>query len=475
MKLKPTQAELADAELWRLFPHTFAVVASKGRWIPYRHLVYAAKRIAAAIARGNGRVIVEMGPRHGKSSLISEEIPEWFLDMRPDGRVMLASYEADYASSWGRKVRNWFESDQGKATSSTRVKGDSHAADRWETHAGGGMVTAGIGGSFTGRGADLLLVDDPHKNWQEAQSATKRQSVIDWFNSTFRTRGEPGATIIVLQTRWHERDLAGYLQSDEEHQDWEIIRLPSFAEANDPLGRAVGAALCPERYDEAALAQIKLDLGSIMFAALHQQRPQPLEGGLFPRKDFIPYLILPETPEWAQTWDLSFDEGEGTAFVSGQVWCKHKAGFYLVDEYHEQANFVAQEKAMLSMHARYPQARTVLVENKANGPAIISRLKKDIPGIKAFNPKGSKETRAASISGFVEAGNVHVPDKSIAPWVDDWLAEVASFPRGALKDRVDAFVQMMLFWSSKSGTGSMKFDISPKTSVLGGLAHGSGQ
>lgn len=469
MKLKPTQAELADAELWRLFPHTFAVVASRGRWQAYKHAVYVAKRIAAAIARGNGRVIVELPPRHGKSTLISEMIPQWFLDMRPDGRVMLASYEADYASTWGRKVRNWFESDYGKTVSATKIRGDSHAADRWETTEGGGMVTAGVGGSFTGRGFDIGIVDDPHKNWAEAQSATRRQAVIDWFNSTFRTRGEPNSTIIVLQTRWHERDLAGYLQSDEEHQDWEVIRLPALAEADDEIGRKPGEALCPTRYDLAALNMIRSTLGSIMFAALYQQRPQPLSGGMFVAKDFKRYLILPEMDLWTQTWDLSFDESEGSAFVSGQVWGKKKADFYLVDEFHDQANFVAQEKAMRSMHERYPEARTVLVENKANGPAIISRLKRDIPGLLAFNPKGSKETRAASISGIVEAGNVWLPDDSICPWAKDWLAEVCAFPRGTLKDRVDAFVQMLLHWSKKGVSGTIDLGKHTKTSILGGL------
>lgn len=469
MKLKPIEAELADAEMWRLFPHAFAVVASKGAWLPYKHLVYLAKKLAAAMARGGARVIVEMPPRHGKSELISKWLPAWVLDMRPDARVMLGTYEADFGATWGRKVRDWFESERGQAISGTRIRSDSHAADRWETTAGGGMITAGVGGAFTGRGFDVGIIDDPHKNWQEAQSAGKRQAVIDWFLSTFRTRAEPGAAIIVLQTRWHDRDLAGYLQN-EDSDDWEVVRLPAIAEAADPIGRAEGEALCPERYPIEVLQAIKTSLGAVMFAALFQQRPRPLEGGMFAAKDFQRYHLLPATEMYAQSWDLSFDENEGSAFVSGQVWAKHKAGFYLIDEYHEQANFVAQEKAMKAMHERYPSARTVVVENKANGPAIISRLKKDIPGLYSFNPKGSKETRAASISGFVEAGNVHLPAKAKdKPWVEEWLAEVCSFPRGALKDRVDAFVQMLLYWSRKGTAGNIDIGTSTRKSILGGL------
>lgn len=181
---------------WQYLPHTFAYQLSDGKWIPFKHLLVLSHLVTSAIARGNARILVSMPPRHGKSQFLSKWLPAWFLSNWPDQWVMLATYEANFAASWGRQVRNIL-TDNRDVLRNVRLSEDSQAAAYWMTTAGGGMATAGAGGPITGKGFHLGLIDDPHKNWKEAMSETIRASLHDWFDSTFYTRGEPGSSIIV--------------------------------------------------------------------------------------------------------------------------------------------------------------------------------------------------------------------------------------------------------------------------------------
>lgn len=448
---------------WRLFPHTFASVASRQRWKPYTHLIPISEAIAEAVHRGKGRIIVSLPPRHGKSELISKWVPAWFLDLMPWGRVLLASYEADFASHWGRQVRTFFEM-AGDLTR-TKIKSDSHAADRWETSDGGSMNTAGVGGAFTGKGGDLLLIDDPIKNWEQAMSKGHRDKVRDWFKSTFYTRAEPNATIIVLMTRWHEDDLAGYLLNEHE-DDWVEIKLPAISDD--------GKALCPERYDLTALQSIKKSIGSIMFGSLFQQDPTPPEGGIFKRNHFrfwTPDTLPKSFDEVIQSWDLPFDdENKATAsFVSGQVWARKAADRYLLGEFHEQCDFPAMKRAVTKMTDDFPAAITKLVENKAAGAPLIKDMKGTIPGLVAWNPVGSKVARAISVSGVVESGNVYVPHPTVVPWSREFIEECAVFPKGKLKDRVDAMVQALLRFGGARKNTTVGIASLTRVSPLGGL------
>ena len=262
-------------QTWRWTPHTFAEHVSGGAWLPYKHLAYVGNRIAEKVAEGNGRIIVNMPPRHGKSELLSHWTPVWLLDNMPHKRVILCSYESGFATTWGRKVRNEFE---GNPRLRASLRHDSKAAQRWNTPEGGGMTTAGVNGPISGLGGDLMILDDPIKNWQDGYSAVARQYRREWFNSTFYTRQEPGATIVVIMTRWHVDDITGWLA--EEHADeWEVICFPAYAEKGDLLGREVGAPLCPERYDAAALANIRAGCGQEVWEGLFQQAPQPIGTG----------------------------------------------------------------------------------------------------------------------------------------------------------------------------------------------------
>lgn len=220
--------------------------------------------------------MVMMPPRHGKSETSSFWTPAWFLENWPDRRVILCSYEADFAASWGRRVRNLITENQDRFT--VRVADDSSAAERWHTTAGGAMATAGIGGPITGKGGDMLILDDPIKNSEQANSATYRDRAWEWWGSTFLTRREPGASVVMVLTRWHDDDLAGrVLRTSPE--GWEVIRLPAIAGEHDDLGRKPGAALWPARYNAADLTRIRREVGDYVWQALYQQTPPNLEGG----------------------------------------------------------------------------------------------------------------------------------------------------------------------------------------------------
>lgn len=231
--------------------------------------------------QGGRRLIVEIPPRHGKSTIVSQGLPVWFLELFPERHIILASYEAGFAAEWGRAVRNLVAQYAGELT--VRISEDSSAANRWHTPQGGGMVTAGVDGPITGRGADLFVIDDPVKSWAQAQSPAYRAHLWDWWHSTAKTRLEPAASVILCMARWHEDDLAGKLirEMDAGGQPWEVIRLPAVAEDGDPLGRALGEPLWPERFPAEALAEIQRSSPSYVWNALYQQRPERAGDAVF--------------------------------------------------------------------------------------------------------------------------------------------------------------------------------------------------
>jgi len=428
-------------EVWRAFPHSYAERMSQNsaeKWIAYDYLKLVSVKIAQMVAQGGGKLIVEMPPRHGKSTLISKWVPIWFLDLMPNKRIILATYSASFAAEWGGKAKNEIQNNE---EIKINISKDSSASSKWNV-AGktGGMSTAGIGGPLTGKGADLLIIDDPVKNWEEASSETYRKRNKDWMKTTARTRVEPGGVIIVLQTRWHEDDLAGSLQS--ENKDYEVISISALAEENDILGRKVGAALCPERYTKKDLEDILKEIGSKFFSALYRQRPSPEEGDIFKRSWWQYYDELPEgTTDWINSWDFAFKDTKNSDYVCGFVMCRKGANIYIVDRTKEKLSFSKSVKAVNTMKTKWPKTDRILVEDKANGSAILDTLKEHIQGLIAVEPKGGKEARALAVQPLVEAANVYLPRPEKVFWVGDFIEECSMFPNGKHDDQVDAFSQ----------------------------------
>ena len=397
--------------------------------------------------------MVFMPPRHGKSEFISRYSTAWILGKFPDTRIILASYEADFAATWGRKARDLLE-EHGPSLFGIRVSGKSSAANRGDIEGHeGGMVTAGVNGPITGKGADIGIIDDPVKNDQEAMSVTYQERTYEWYKSTFRTRLQRDGAIILIMTRWNENDLAGKLLAaqEEDGEKWEVVNLPAIAEEGDLLGRDPGQPLCPDLFTIEALRSIEKAVGSFWWASLYQQRPSPAEGGILKRNWWQYYRQTPDRfDEVIQSWDMAFKDTKTADFVVGQVWGRKGADKYLLDQVRDRMDFPATVQAVRSLSAKWPQARNKLVEDKANGPAVIATLKNEIPGLIAVNPEGGKVVRAQAASPDIEAGNVYLPDPSVAPWVHDFIEECAAFPNGANDDQVDAMTQALIRFANKS-------------------------
>lgn len=444
---RPVAVSAAEA---LMTPTLFATYASQGRYRIAPHLALIDDVLLDCANHGGVRAIIEMPPRHGKSETISRYGPAWFLGVQPDARVAIVSYEATFAQTWGAKSRDTF-AEYAPAVFHVKQDPGRSGAKEWGVygHPDGGLVATGIGGPLTGRGVDLLIIDDPVKNAEEALSKTIRDSTFEWYLSTARSRLEPGGSIIVLQTRWHEDDLAGRLQagSDEEYADvWSVLSLAALAEDDDPLGRAPGEPLWPDRYPLEALLGLKASVGSFWWAAQFQQRPSPLEGGMLQRAWWRHWTEDPvlDAAMWdglLGSWDCNFKGGAGSDYVVGQVWGRFGARFYLLDQVRGQWSFTETLDAVRTLRDRWPAVSTWVVEKAANGEAVIDSLRSEMPGLVGEPPVGSKEARVSAISGLVESGSVYLPDPRREPWVSEWIEECAVFPNGAHDDQVDAMTQ----------------------------------
>jgi predicted phage terminase large subunit-like protein len=429
-----------------LDPAAFAWLASRGQWQIAPHLDLLAERLLDVAQGRLTRLLIQMPPRHGKSEFASAHFPAWYLGTFPERRVILASYEHGFAASWGAKARDRF-AEWGPALWRLWVRKDRQAADDWQVGGhGGGMICAGVGGPITGRGADLLIIDDPVKSAEEADSHTYRERAWNWYRATAYTRLEPRGALILIMTRWHEDDLAGRVLAEAEKtgEPWQVVALPALAEAGDVLGRAEGEPLWPARYPAPALAAIRESIGPYWWEALYQQRPAPPGGALFQRGwwRFYSQGDLPARfDQVLQSWDMAFKQTSDSDYVVGQVWGSVGARILLLDQVRERMDFARTVAAVEALSGRWPQATLKLVEDSANGPAVISALQHRVRGLYPVKPQGGKLSRAQAILPLVAAGNVWLPDPQEQPWVEGFLAETRSFPVGAHDDQVDAMSQ----------------------------------
>lgn len=452
-------------------------------WKPFPHLLLLSDKLMQVAAGECKRLIVTTPPRHGKSQMISQYFPAWYLGTFPRRQVILSSNTATLAQNFSRSARNIL-TELGPEIFGVSVRDDSRAADRWHTTAGGVLIAAGVGGPLTGRGAHCLIIDDPIKNSEEAHSETIREKQWEWWQSTARTRLMRDASVVVVLTRWHEDDLAGKLMRQAEEQpgadEWELLNLPAFARAGDPVGRAEGEALCPELISAEELESTKASTSSYWWGAMYMQEPTPDEGGIFHR-DWWRYWRTPDEFQihrLCQSWDLSFKDGDGSDFVAGQLWGCDQAERILLAQVHARLDFPSTLRAIRAMHAYAAQhwpafaSHPVYVEDAANGPAVIQSLQREIPGIHGVRPDGGKLARAHNIAHIPEAGQVRFPEGQIpAPdgyvpsRVDVLIDELAAFPNGAHDDQVDALTQALSKLATVQGGrvrggGSGKRDIS---------------
>lgn len=418
---------------------------SNGQWVCYDYLEYISMRIALAIKKGRGRIIINTPPRHGKSEFVSKWVPAWFLDTFPYRNIISCSYGDELASGFGRWVRNHL---QFNPHTIAKLRADSMAANRFSTTNNGEMITAGIGGGITGKGGHLLLLDDPYKNWKEASSETYRKSVKDWFDTTFYTRQEPNATIILIMTRWHHADLAGELIADSE-DDWEVINLPAIAEANDLLGRAPGTALSPERYDVDALLSIKAGIPDQYWEALYQQRPGKIEGDIFKTQWWKYYdQVPPFFDSKIQFWDTAQVPGVTNDYCVCTTYGVKENNVHLLNVFREKLTAPELEDAAISEFNTW-KPQQVTIENKASGIGLIQALQRftKIPVV-PYLPQMDKLQRAIASTPFIRSGRVFLPRR--APWLEEFLKEHNQFPNAAHDDQVDTTSMMAEHFNNTS-------------------------
>lgn len=413
------------------------------------------------------RLMVFMPPRHGKSELVSRKFPAYLLGRNPDTSIISCSYSADLASRMNRDVQRLIDSEKysllfpeshlfGKNIRSTAKGSFLRNSDIFEiVNHRGTYRSSGVGGGITGMGGEYIIIDDPVKNREDADSATMREKVYDWYTSTLYTRLEKDGCILLTLTRWHEDDLAGKLlkAAQEGADQWTILELPAVCEyPPKPYDvRQEGEALWKWKYDEEALEKMKVTVGSRDWAALYQQHPTPGEGGTFKREWWNYYKVLPDgLYDFVQSWDCTFKDAQSSDYVVGQVWARKGSSRYLLDQVRGRMSFTETLRAIRSLSAKWPQAIRKLVEDKANGTAVIDVLRKEIPGLIPVEPEGGKIVRANAVTAVAEAGNIYLPDPSIAPWVHDFVEEHAVFPNGANDDQVNAQTQANTYYNSSS-------------------------
>lgn len=372
-------------------------------------------------------------PRHGKSEMVTVRYPVWRMERDPALRVIIGAYNQILANKFSRKARRIAESRFPLAP-------DRQAVEDWETPRGGGLRAIGVGAGITGQGGHLVIIDDPVKSREEAESDAYRERVWDWYRDDLYTRLEPNAQMILIQTRWHEDDLAGRILNSEDGPSWTVVTLPAFAEENDPLGRPPGQALCPARYDEHALDRIRRVLGAQSFYALFQQKPQPPRGTVFQRDWFIRRNpIERQTASLVvQAWDTAFKEGQDNDRSACVTLAVHPSGVFVLDAWRET---IAYPELIRRMQQKAMQWRPdmILIEDKGSGTSAAQTLKvqTSLPIVAVPTQGRTKIERANQVTAMCEAGRVIVPE---TPWADDLLDELVRFPTGAHDDQVDAFV-----------------------------------
>ena len=434
-------------------------------WVHERICAELDRFLQAVVDGKSPRLMLTLPPRHGKSTLASRCFPAYVLGRYPDMSIIAASYSADLASRMNRDVQHIMEDEPyAELFPSTKLaklgdRGAVRTSDMFDVVGHNGVYrSAGVGGGITGLGCHIAVLDDVIKDRASADSPTVLQSVFDWYTSTLYTRLAPGGGIIIMNTRWSTQDLSGRLleaQAKGEGDTWRVVNFPAVAEVDELPYRKAGEALHPERYPLDQLQQIKKAIGTRDWESLYQQHPIP-DGGVIFKKEWLQRTWLPKDlplrfNEFVIAFDMAFKGLDTSDFVVGILVGKQGPDYYLLDLERGRWSFTESIEAVRRLVARAkkwtPRPIRILIEDKANGPAVIDSLKREISGIVPVQPNGSKEARAHACTVLFESHCVVIPESSIAPWVDEFKSELLSFPSGAHDDQVDACVYALKYLS----------------------------
>ena len=395
------------------------------------------------------RLIINMPPRHTKSEFASFLLPAWFLGKYPEKKIIQTAHTAELAVGFGRKVRNLVLSEPYRKVFDTKLSSDSKAAGRWNTDKGGDYFAIGVGGAVTGKGADLLIIDDPHSE-QEAKQGNPAvyDGVYEWYTSGPRQRLQPGGAIIIVMTRWSKRDLTGQIIKSSEKEgvnDWEVIEFPAIMPSGNPLW--------PAFWSQKELEAIKAEISVAKWEAQYQQNPTSEEGAIIKRNmwQIWPEADAPACEYIIQSWDTAFEKTNRSDYSACTTWGvfyqpnekgQMTSNIILLDAFKRRMEFPELKAKALQMWQDWkPDA--LIVEKKAAGAPLIYEMRQMGIPLSEYTPgKGhDKIARVNSISDLFASGIVWCPDTR---WADEVMEEMASFPNGDHDDLVDSSSQALI-------------------------------
>ena len=407
----------------------------------HRHIAKKFNKLATGEIK---RLIVNMPPRHTKSEFASYLLPAWMVGRNPKLKIIQATHTGELAIRFGRKAKNLIDSQEYAKIFKTRLQEDSKAAGRWETAQGGEYFAAGVGGAITGRGADLLIIDDPHSE-QDALSETSMENAYEWYTSGPRQRLQPGASIVLVMTRWSTKDLTGLLlknQKEVKADQWEVVEFPAILEDGEPVW--------PEYWKRDELEKVKATLPVAKWNAQWMQGPPSEEGAILKRewwrkwkKDWIPQLH-----HVIQSYDTAFLKKETADFSAITTWGvfyeneDSAANLILLDSVKGRWEFPDLRRRALQQY-KYWNPETVIVESKASGLPLTYELRQmDIPVVNFTPSKGNdKHARVNSVAPLFESGMIWAPEQKFA---EEVIEESAAFPYGDNDDLVDSTTQAVM-------------------------------
>jgi predicted phage terminase large subunit-like protein len=440
------------------------------------------------------RLVINVPPGHMKSLLVSVFWPAWQWLRRPSWRSVFSAHKIQLSTRDSVKCRNLITSSwyQRSFEPEWKLSGDQNLKSLFENTRTGVRQSLSVGAAATGFRGDAVVCDDPLPA-DEHPSDASLEDVISWWDFQMSSRLNDlstGVRVLIMQ-RLHERDLSGHIL---ERGGYDHLCLPTEYDPGRRSSTSIGWSdprtergelLFPAKFPPAVVDEAKVDLGSYGYSGQHQQDPSPPAGGIlkrwwwrfwYPAEGRIPRPVMTRLPDGtfyehpqmalpsrmhkvAQSWDMAFKGSLDSDYVAGQVWGCCKADFFLLDQVHAQMDFVETKAAVREMCERWPKTSERFVEDKANGPAIVSELQHEVGGFIAVTPEGGKEARAHAVAPIIEAGNVYLPHPSLFPWVssDDprklgLLEELTKFPKVAHDDRVDALTQALIQLRARGGS-----------------------
>lgn len=434
----------------------FNTVSPGDEYLHNWHIEAIAYQLKRVIEGETRRLIITIPPRHLKSISASVALPAYLMGHDPTQRTICVSYAQDLATQFSLDTRRVMESDwYRECFPNTRLSKHKNTQDLIQLTKGGSRRATSVGGTLTGVGGDILIIDDPHKA-DEAESDAKRQKTVDWYPQTASTRLNDPSTgkIILVQQRFHEQDLAGTLL---EAGGWEHLNLPAIAESEENIAigpdafhhRLVGDALHPERMSKEELEQKAKEMGKRAFAGQYQQRPAPADGDIIRLEWFKSYEHEPEEcigDRILQSWDAAYTINQSSDYSVCITFLYQAHQIYILDVYREKMEF-PELKTFIPEHADRWKAEKIVLETTGTGGPLIQELRKQhgFNGHEKYwshTPKEDKKTRVMRTMDLLSSGRIHLPQN--APWLDDFRRELLTFPNGKHDDQIDALSQGLM-------------------------------